>query len=80
MSNVFLTIFIADVLNDFTDFGMPAVAAAKLFLVILVAALAVAASARGGRGVWSLVGPVPVAFAIVAGLIGGITNTVSFLH
>ena len=51
----------------------------KLLLVVFVGALAVAAWARGGRGSWALVGIVPVAFAIVAGLFGGITNTWAYL-
>jgi hypothetical protein len=63
----------------FLTLGMPAVAMAKLLLVVLVAALAVAGWARGGRGTWALVGIVPVAIAIAAGLLGGITNTWAYL-
>jgi hypothetical protein len=60
--------------------GMPAVIVAKLALVLLIASLSVAASSRGGRGVWSMVGGLPLALAIAAGLIGGITNTAAILR
>lgn len=66
--------------NDlFVSYGMPAVVVAKLALVLLVGALCVAASSRGGRGVWAIVGGLPLALAIAAGLIGGITNAATFL-
>ena len=63
----------------FVSYGMPAVVFAKLALIVLVGALAVAASARGGRGVWSMVGGLPIALAITAGLIGGISNAAVIL-
>ena len=63
----------------FSSHGMPAVIIAKLALVILVGALSVAASAQGRRHVWSFVGGLPLALAITAGLIGGITNAATFL-
>ena len=63
----------------FDGHGMPAVIAAKLALVILISALSLAASSRGGRGVWSVVGGLPLALGITAGLIGGITNTAVLL-
>jgi hypothetical protein len=67
--------------NDLFDaLGMPAVVGAKLALVVLVSALGLAASSRGGRGVWSIVGGLPLALAISAGLIGGITNTAVLLR
>jgi hypothetical protein len=66
--------------NLFDAFGMPAVVGAKLALLVLVAALGLAASSRGGRGVWSMVGGLPLALAITAGLIGGITNTAVLLR
>lgn len=67
--------------NDLFDaLGMPAVVGAKLALVVLVTALGLAASSRGGRGVWSVVGGLPLALAIAAGLIGGITNTAVLLR
>jgi hypothetical protein len=61
-------------------FGMPAVIVAKVALVLLIGCLSIAASSRGGRGVWSIVGGLPLALAIAAGLIGGITNTAALLH
>ena len=64
----------------FDSFGMPAVVVAKLALVLLIGCLSVAAWSRGGRGVWSMIGGLPLALAIAAGLIGGITNTATLLH
>ena len=64
----------------FLSHGLPAVAIAKVALIVLVGALAVAAVGHGNRRVWSLVGGVPLALAIAAGLIGGITNVASFLR
>lgn len=63
----------------FLAHGMVAVVAAKLALVVLVGALSVAAWAHGRRGAWSVVGGLPLALAIAAGLIGGITNAAAFL-
>ncbi len=68
--------FVSDL---FLAYGMPAVAVAKLALVVLVGALMAASWARGRRGVWSVVGGLPLALAIAAGLIGGITNTANLL-
>jgi hypothetical protein len=65
--------------NLFVTLGLPAVALAKLALVVLVGALFLASAARGGRGVWSLIGGLPLALAIAAGIIGGITNTAVLL-
>ena len=66
--------------NDLFDtYGMPAVVIAKFALVFLIGALCVAASAQGGRGVWKIVGGLPLALAIAAGIIGGITNAATFL-
>ena len=64
----------------FGAMGMSAVVFAKLAIVLLTAALCLAASARGGRGVWAVVGGLPLAVAIAGGLIGGITNTATFLN
>ncbi len=64
----------------FDSFGMSAVVVAKLALVLLIGSLCVAASSRGSRGVWSVIGGLPLALAIAAGLIGGITNTATFLR
>ena len=63
----------------FGSMGMSAVVFAKLAIVLLTAALCLAASARGGRGVWAVVGGLPLAVGIAGGLIGGITNTATFL-
>jgi hypothetical protein len=63
----------------FDSLGMPAVVVAKLALVLLVGALFVMAHTRDRRGVWALIGGLPLALAITAGLIGGITNAATFL-
>lgn len=60
-------------------YGVTAVVAAKVALVVLIGALSVSAWARGRRGTWSVVGGVPLALAIAAGLIGGITNAAAYL-
>ena len=59
--------------------GMPAVAVAKVSLILLVGSLVVAAYGHGERRVWALVGGVPLALGISVGLIGGITNVATFL-
>jgi hypothetical protein len=64
----------------FVTLGTPAVAFAKLLLIGLVIALGVASAARGRQGIWSTVGGLPLALAIAAGLIGGITNAAVILH
>jgi hypothetical protein len=64
----------------FVALGTPAVAVAKLLLIGLVICLVVAAAARGRQGVWSTVGGLPLAIAITAGLIGGITNAATILR
>ena len=63
----------------FLSLGTPAVVAAKVALVVLIGALAIAAAVRGGKGTWAAVGGLPVALGIAAGLIGGITNTATLL-
>jgi hypothetical protein len=61
--------------------GTPAVAFVKVALIGLVIALGVAAAARGKQGIiWSAVGGLPLALAIAAGIIGGITNAATILH
>jgi hypothetical protein len=65
--------------NLFDTFGLPAVAFAKLALIVMIGALCVAASSRGSRGIWSMVGGLPLALAIAAGIIGGITNAAVLL-
>ena len=65
----------------FGSLGLPALAAAKLLLVVLIGALTLAAMAQERRGaVWPIVGGLPLALAIAAGLIGGITNTAAILY
>jgi hypothetical protein len=69
------------IVNDLFDtYGMPAVVIAKLALVLLVGAMCIAGWSRGNRGVWSMIGGLPLALAIAAGLIGGITNTAVLLR
>jgi hypothetical protein len=63
----------------FDSYGMPAVIIVKLALVLFVGALSVAALSQGRRGVWSVIGGMPLALGIAAGLIGGITNAATFL-
>ena len=66
--------------NLFDMYGMPAVVVGKVALVVLIGALCLMASSRGGTGTWRLVGGLPLALAIAAGLVGGITNAATFLH
>lgn len=63
----------------FVSLGTPAVVIAKIALVTLIMALAVAAAVRGGEGRWALIGGMPLALGIAAGLIGGITNAAVIL-
>ena len=58
----------------FLSYGTPAVVIAKVLLISLIIALGVAAAVRGGQGRWGIVGGMPLALGIAAGLIGGITN------
>ena len=64
----------------FDSFGMSAVVFAKLALIVLIGALSIAASSRGSRGIWSMIGGLPLALAIAGGLIGAITNTAALLR
>ena len=66
--------------NLFDVYGMPAVIVGKVALVILIGALCVMASSRGGTGTWRVVAGLPLALGIAAGLIGGITNAAVLLH
>jgi hypothetical protein len=63
----------------FLSHGMTAVVVAKVALVVLISALTVASWSRGRRGAWSVVGGLPLALAIAAGMVGGITNAATFL-
>jgi hypothetical protein len=62
----------------FQTLGLPAVALAKVALVVLVGCLVVVAAGRSERR-WAAIGGLPLALAISAGLIGGITNAAAFL-
>jgi hypothetical protein len=64
----------------FDALGEPAMVAAKVCLIVVIGALCVAAAAAGGRGLWRVVGGLPVALAISLGLIGGITNAAVILQ
>jgi hypothetical protein len=68
--------FVADL---FATLGMPALVLAKLSLIVLVGSLAVAGAARGRRGAWAVVAAVPLAVAIVVGMIGGVSNALVIL-
>jgi hypothetical protein len=63
----------------FVTHGFFAVVMGKVALVILIGALSVAGMANGRRGVWAVVGGLPLALAIAAGIVGGITNTANLL-
>jgi hypothetical protein len=64
----------------FMTLGTPAVAFVKVALVTLIVALGIAAAVRGGQGRWRVVGGMPLALGITAGLIGGITNAAVLLR
>jgi hypothetical protein len=66
--------------NLFDVYGMPAVVAGKIALVVLIGALCLMAYSRGSTGLWRMVGGLPLALAIAAGLIGGITNAAVLIH
>jgi hypothetical protein len=63
----------------FLSLGTPAVALSKIALVALIVALGIMAAVRGGKGRWSIIGGMPLALGIAAGLIGGITNAAVIL-
>ena len=63
----------------FLALGTPAIALSKIALVTLIIALGLMAAVRGGKGRWSVVGGMPLALGIAAGLIGGITNAAVIL-
>jgi hypothetical protein len=63
----------------FDSFGMPAVVIVKLVLITVVSCLALGASGHGNRRLWAMVGGLPLAVAIAAGIIGGITNAATYL-
>jgi hypothetical protein len=59
--------------------GLPGLLFGKAVIVFLVGALGLFVLARGWRDRRALIAVVPLAIAIVAGLIGGWTNTMSYL-
>jgi hypothetical protein len=63
----------------FVSLGTPAVALAKAALVALIVALGIMAAVRGGKGLWSVIGGMPLALGIAGGIIGGITNAAVIL-
>jgi hypothetical protein len=63
----------------FVSQGIHALVLAKLALVVAIGALSIAAVAKERAGAWKVVGGVPLALAITAGLIGAITNTAVIL-
>lgn len=74
----------------FVGLGLPSLVAGKVALVVVVGALVVAAgvvvrrpgsrvSDTRGTRIWAAVRGVPLALAITAGLIGGITNAAATL-
>jgi hypothetical protein len=64
----------------FETFGMAAVVGVKAALIVLVGALFAAAWSRRHGYLRDLAGGLPIALAIAAGLIGGITNAATILR
>ena len=64
----------------FESFGMVAIVGAKVALIVLVGSLFAAAWSRRPGYVRDLAGGLPIALAITAGLIGGITNAATILR
>ena len=64
----------------FESSGMVAVAGVKAALIVLVGALFAAAWSRRQGYLRDLAGGLPIALAITAGLIGGITNAATILR
>jgi hypothetical protein len=63
----------------FMSYGMVAMFGAKAALIVLVGALFVATWTRRRGYVRAVAGGLPIALAITAGLIGGITNAATIL-
>jgi len=64
----------------FESFGMVAVAGTKVALIVLVGSLFAAGWSRRQGYIRDLAGGLPIALAITAGLIGGITNAATILR
>ena len=63
----------------YESLGTSGVAAVKVALVLLIANLFIASWGRGRMGILAVSGGLPIALAIAAGIIGGITNAASIL-
>ena len=63
----------------YESLGTSGVVGVKVALVLLVANLFIAGWGRGRTGIWAVSGGLPIALAITAGIIGGITNASSIL-
>ena len=59
--------------------GLPGLIFGKLAVILLVGALGLLVLAKGWRGRQALPGMLPMAAAIVAGLIGGLSNVFAYL-
>ncbi len=59
--------------------GVPGLVFAKVAIVLLVGALGLLVLAKGWRGRQAMAGVLPMGAAIVAGLIGGLTNAWAIL-
>ena len=68
------------VLGLHDSFGMIALVGVKAALIVLIGSLFVAAWSRQPGIKQVLAGPLPLAFAIMGGLIGGITNAATILR
>lgn len=63
----------------YVHLGTPAVLLLKVWLIVLVGALALVGALDPNRRRAVIVGGLPIALAIAAGIIGGITNTAVIL-
>ena len=63
----------------FMTHGMWAVVFIKFALIVCIGALSLASLKHDRAGVWKVVGGLPLAFAIAAGILGAITNTAVIL-
>ena len=63
----------------YESLGTSGVVGVKVALVLLVATLFIAGWGRGRTAIWAVSGGLPIALAITAGIIGGITNASSIL-
>jgi len=59
----------------YVQLGTPGVLMLKVWLIVLIGALALMGALDSDRRRAAIVGGMPIALAIAAGIIGGITNT-----